>query len=187
MRRSSAFASKQEPRPGVHVAGVATRDELIPSHLRADDGMVRTKLAMLVVVLLQAGCGGVAPPDTATSERLVTTTVLDWHRQQAARDGDAACRLLTDKQKAAVVELHARISRAIGKSPPGDCSQAITRGSTSSQFQQLMLNTRVDAVRVEGERATATAHTTAAIDGIERRTPPVEIPLRWADGRWLID
>jgi hypothetical protein len=50
-----------------------------------------------------------------------------------------------------------------------------------------MLNTRVDAVRVEGERATATAHTTAAIDGIERRTPPVEIPLRWADGRWLID
>jgi hypothetical protein len=163
------------------------RVELTPIGVRADDGRVRTKLAILVVALLQAGCGGEAPPDAATSERLITTTVLDWHRLQAARDGDAACRLLTENQQAAVVELHASVARAIGKSPPEDCTQAIARGSTSTQFQQLMLNTRVDAVRVEGERATATAHTTATVGSIERQTAPVEIALRWADGRWLID
>jgi hypothetical protein len=137
--------------------------------------------------MLPAGCGGEAPPDASTSEQLITTAVLDWHRLQAARDGDAACNLLTDKQQGVLVDSRAKISRAIGQSPPQDCAQAIASGPTSAQFQQLMLNTQVDAVRVEGERATATAHTTATVNGIERRTPPAEIPLRWEDGRWLID
>jgi hypothetical protein len=167
---------------------VATRVDVKPSRLRADIEAVRRKVAMLVVVLLPAGCGGAAPPDAVTSEQLITTTVLDWHRLQAARDGGAACRLLTERRQAAVVELHARISRALGKSPPEDCAQAITHGSTSAQFQQLMLNTDVDGVRIEGERATATAHTTATTSGgVARQTPPAEIPLRWSDGRWLID
>jgi hypothetical protein len=42
-------------------------------------------------------------------------------------------------------------------------------------------------VRVSGERATATAHTSAVINGVVRQVPPVNIPLRWQDGHWLID
>jgi hypothetical protein len=49
-----------------------------------------------------------------------------------------------------------------------------------------MLNTEVDAVRVEGEEATATAHTTVTLGGVLQQMPPAPIGLRWVDGRWLI-
>lgn len=147
---------------------------------------MRRWVAVVVVVLLPAGCGEEAPPDVATSERLVTTTVLDWHRLQAAHDGEAACALLTEKQRTVIVDSRAAIMRAVGEPPTEDCAEAIARGPSSAQFQELMLNTEVDAVRVEGEQATATAHTTATIRGVPRRTPPARIGLRWVDGRWLI-
>jgi hypothetical protein len=45
------------------------------------------------------------------------------------------------------------------------------------------------AVRLDGERATATAtaHTRVVVRGVERQTPPVELHLVWSGGRWLID
>jgi hypothetical protein len=44
----------------------------------------------------------------------------------------------------------------------------------------------VDAVRLDGERATATVHTSAVANGVLRQIPPADIALRWDDGRWLI-
>ena len=57
----------------------------------------------------------------------------------------------------------------------------------SSRCAPPSLNTRVDAVRIEGERATATAHTSAVINGVVRQVPPADLRLRWEDGHWLMD
>lgn len=95
--------------------------------------------------------------------------------------------MLTESQQKVVVEQDERLARALNESPGGDCAQVISGYPRSEQFQQLMLNTQVDAVRVEGKRAVVTAHTSAASGGLVRQTPPAEIPLTWTDGRWLID
>ena len=52
---------------------------------------------------------------------------------------------------------------------------------------EILLYTRVAAVRVSGEHATATARTSALMGGLSGRLPRADIALRWADGRWLID
>lgn len=77
--------------------------------------------------------------------------------------------------------------KVAGEPPVKDCAEAISGRGGSAQFREQMLNTQVDAVRIDGEHATATAHTTATVGGVARQTRPAEIPLRWSDGRWLID
>ena len=112
--------------------------------------------------------------------------MLEWHRLQGAGDGVAACALLTDEQQAAAVKLDREMMNPT--EPARDCAAAIARyGGFSDSFRTLMLNTRVDAVRIDGDRATATAHTSTVVNGAARQTPAAQIPLRWVGGRWLID
>jgi hypothetical protein len=147
---------------------------------------MRALIAALGALVLLAGCGD-EPPDQATSRGMVETTILDWHRAQAAGDGKAGCRLLTEKGQAALLKGDRKIAAIVGTSAPGSCAQAVAKyGSFSDTFRQAMLNTRVDAVRLDGERATATVHTSAVANGVLRQIPPADIALRRDDGRWLI-
>ena len=57
----------------------------------------------------------------------------------------------------------------------------------SADAPEILLYTRVAAVRISGERATATAHTSALMGGLIGQLPRANIALRWADGHWLID
>jgi hypothetical protein len=149
---------------------------------------VRIGLALILAVALLAGCGNVPPPDEATSRQLVTATVLDWHRLQAAGDGGRACRLLTDEQQDALVKRDREFATIAGTEPPESCVDAVSRYARYSDgFRELMRNTQVDAIQIAGDRATATVHTSAVVKGAVQATPPAEIPVRWVDGRWLID
>jgi hypothetical protein len=149
---------------------------------------VRTRLLAVAALLLLGGCGNQPPPDEATSRELITTTVLDWHRLQAAGDGEAACRLLTDEQQAAVADTDRKLAASIGIAPPDSCVEAIARYKRfSDAFRDVMLSTQVDAVGIERDRARATVHTHVVINGAPRDTPPAQIGLRWVGGRWLID
>ena len=139
-------------------------------------------------LVLLAGCGGGPPPDDATSRGLVAKTVLDWHRAQADGDGEAGCELLTGKAQAKTVKFDRKLAAIGGNKPPENCVEAVaTALRGSARLRELMLNTRVDAVRIEGERATATAHTSAVINGVVRQVPPADLRLRWEDGHWLMD
>jgi hypothetical protein len=64
---------------------------------------MRIHVAALAALVLLSGCGHDPTPDAATSRGLVAKVVLDWHRAQAAGDGEAGCRLLTETQQAAMV------------------------------------------------------------------------------------
>ena len=153
----------------------------------ADALVMRALIGALGALGLLAGCGDEPPPDQATSRTMVETTILDWHRAQAAGDGKAGCRLLTEQGQAALVKGARKTAAIVGTSAPGSCAQAVAKyAAFSDTFRQAMLNTRVDAVRLDGERATATAHTSVVANGVLRQTPPADIGLRWDDGRWLI-
>jgi hypothetical protein len=147
---------------------------------------VRTLAAVLILAAL-AGCGS-RPPDEATSRDLVAQTVLDWHRLQAAGDGGAACALVTEKQQDAIVKLDRETMKSVGRPPRESCEEIVDGyAGMPDGFRQLMLSTQVDSVAVDGDHATVTAHTQAAVGGVTRQTEPTEIPLRWDDGRWRID
>jgi hypothetical protein len=148
---------------------------------------MRAALAALAAVVLLAGCGGEPLPDEATSRAMVERTVLDWHRFQAEGNGEAGCRLLTEEQQEGAVESDREIAELIGTEAADDCAEAVAKIKRfSDTARQLFLNTQVDAVRLEGERATATVHTSAVVNGATHVTQPVDIPLRWDGGRWLI-
>ena len=57
----------------------------------------------------------------------------------------------------------------------------------SDSYRSLMLATVVDAVTVQGDRATATVHTNATLSGVLHTTEPVPLTLRWDGGRWRMD
>ena len=118
---------------------------------------------------------------------MVETTILAWHRAQAAGDGEAGCRLLTENGQAALLKSDRKTAALVGSKPPGSCAQAVAKyAAFSDSFRQVMLNTRVDAVRLDDRRATATVHSSALLRGVMRQIPPADIGLRWEDGRWLI-
>jgi len=150
---------------------------------------MRACLTAVAATIALAGCGDAPLPDEATSRLLVEQVVLDWHRFQADGNGESGCRLLTGERQDAMAELHREIAASIEGDPvPEDCTAAVaTYASFPDSARQMLRDTRVDTVRLDGERATATAHTTVVLRGVERQTPPVELPLVWSDGRWLID
>jgi hypothetical protein len=70
-----------------------------------------------------------------------------------------------------------------GKRSPDSCLEAVANYTGfSARAREILLNTRVDAVRVSGERATATAHTSAVINRVVRQVPPVNIPCAGRTG-----
>ena len=148
---------------------------------------MRIRIAALAAVVLLSGCGHDPPPGAAMSRGLVAKAVLDWNRAQAAGDGEAGCRLLTGAQQAAIVRSGRRLATRRETRSPDGCVEAVSLMGFSADAPEILLSTRVDAVRISGERATATAHTTAVLGGLIGQVPPVNFTLRWIDGRWLID
>lgn len=150
---------------------------------RADVCNMRIRVAALAVAVLLSGCGH-DPPPGATSRGLVAKVVLDWDRARAGGDGEPGCRLLTQAQQAAIVRSGRRLAAIGGTRSPASCVEAVT---FMGPAPEVLLFTRVDAVRISGERATATARTTALSNGLRGQGPPVNITLRWSDGHWLIE
>jgi hypothetical protein len=80
-----------------------------------------------------------------------------------------------------------KLAKSIGTPAPGDCEEMIAERPRSDSYRSLMLATVVDAVAVQGDRATATVHTSATLSGVLRTTEPVPLTLRWDGGRWRMD
>ena len=147
---------------------------------------MRTTLALILIAGLSAGCGDEAPPpDVATSEQLVRSAVLEYHRLQAAGDAKGACDMVTETTRKAVVKQGATLAKALGQGPADSCAEALAL-QLVPQSREMLGRTEVEAVRVEGERAWVTAHTRAELNGVLQPTPATDIALRWSDGRWLI-
>lgn len=97
-----------------------------------------------MIVAALAGCGS-QPPDAAASRELVAKAVLDWHRLQAAGDGEAACGLLSEEQQDVIVKRDRETMAAIGAPARESCVEIIDGyAGFSDSFRQLMLNTQVD-------------------------------------------
>ena len=149
---------------------------------------MRVHVAALAVGVLLSGCANGPPADEAASRGLVQKTLLDWHRAQAAGDGEAGCRMLTEKRQAGMVKADRELSATIGRVPADSCVGVVANyAQHSDQFRELMRNSRVDSVHLNGERATAIMHTSVVLNGVTRDTPPASLALRWDDGRWLVD
>jgi hypothetical protein len=149
---------------------------------------VRIRLAIVAAVGLLSGCGGTPPPDEATSRALVRQVVLDWHRDLAAGDGEAGCALLTEAQQDQMVDFDRNLAKTIGTDGADTCADAVSKtGEISESGKQVLLNTQVDSVAIHGDHATVVVHSSAVLGGIARPVGAVDIPLRWEDGRWLID
>jgi hypothetical protein len=149
---------------------------------------MRIRLVLVAVVGLLSGCGGSPPPDEATSRALVQQVVLDWHRDLAAGDGEAGCALLTEAQQNQMVDFDRNLAKTIGTDGADTCADAVSKtGAISEPGKQVLLNTHVDSIAIHGDRATAVVHSSAVLGGISQPVGEVDIPLRWEDGRWLID
>ena len=148
---------------------------------------MRTRLPALAAIVLVAGCGHDRRPDAVTSRGSVAKVVLDWHRARAAGDGEAACRLLTEANQTAMVRAGRGLAALGSMRSPDNCLEAVTLMGFSPVAPEVLLDTHVDAVSISGDRAAATARTSAVIDGLMGQVSLVHITLRWADGRWLID
>jgi hypothetical protein len=153
-----------------------------------DTAMRRRLLVPIVAVLALTGCGETGPPDAATSRKLITQTVIDWHRFQATGRGDAACKLATNEEQERTVKFQRNLAASTGRPAPDSCEEAMANEPTSlADFRDLMMNVRVDAVQIDGDHATATTHTSAIVNGASVDTPPAQLKLRWENGRWLMD
>jgi hypothetical protein len=122
------------------------------------------------------------------SRHLATKTVLDYHRLQAENEGAASCALLTEEAQAARVTADQRIAATLGEAPPESCEQAVEQYLVSPAYREAMYNTTVDSIQIDGTRATAQVHTVVpTTTGVSYQLQPVELQLRWVDGRWLLD
>jgi hypothetical protein len=152
---------------------------------------MRPLLAALAATLLLAGCGGGSPPDAATSRTQIEQTVLEVQRAIAAGDGATACERLTEHAREQTVESDRKIRVDISGGEPADsCEEAVEKGAyiyAKGTGREMQANVVVDAVDVQGERATATMHTSATLNGTLRTLPPWTAQLRWDDGRWRMD
>jgi hypothetical protein len=92
-----------------------------------------------------------------------------------------------EAQQAAIVRSGRRLATIRETHSPDGCVEAVTFMGFSTDMPEVLLNTRVDAARISGERGAATAHTSAVLAGLIGQVPPVNITLLWVDGHWLID
>ena len=141
---------------------------------------MRTRLAAVLVLLLvlAAGCGAGSPPDPATSEQQIRQTAIDFNVLAAQGDGDGACDLLTPEKRDGWMD--SRFMKMLGETLPPevhDCASwwGWMGPRLPAAGRAMFLNTQVSAVRLDGERATATYATGGTI------------ALRWSDGRWRLD
>jgi hypothetical protein len=102
---------------------------------------MRTRLPALAAVVLVAGCGHDPPPDAATSRGSVAKVVLDWHRAQAAGDGEAACRLLTEAHQTAMVRSGRRVAALGGTRTSDNRVEAVTFTGFSLEASEVLLDT----------------------------------------------
>jgi hypothetical protein len=128
---------------------------------------------VLGVSLALFGCGGDDPPDRATSDAQIRRAVVDYNVLAAQGRGEASCEHLTKEKRE-------KVSDAL---VPEEMRDQITDCASfwdwlgprmSPAGRQVMLNTLVDLVTIDGERATATT------------TNGVVVNLRWEDGAWRI-
>jgi hypothetical protein len=153
---------------------------------RTDAGRVRMLLPLVAAVALLTGCRSSPPDEDAVNRALVSDTVLQWHALQVARD-PKACELVTDHAVEEMLAFERKTASAVGTAAPSDCEAMIAARPDSESYRALMLATVVDAVEVEGSRATATVHTSVTLRGVARSTDPVPLELRWDSGRWRLD
>ena len=139
-----------------------------------------------ILAALVAGCGSGPVEDESVNRQLVTDTVLNWHRMRADKD-PAACELVTENALDEMLELQRKLASTIGSEPARDCETMIALEPDFLAYQELLRNTVVDAVAIDGERASVTAHTNGVVNGVPRAASPAEITLRWDGGRWRID
>jgi hypothetical protein len=132
------------------------------------------QLCVLGVSLSVLGCGGGSAPDEATSEEQIRQVVVEYNVAAAEGRGEAACELQVEEKRDDVDPALV---------PPGmeerltDCASYWdwTGPRLPAAGRQVMLETQVASVSIDGETATATATNGAAFD------------LRWIDGAWQLD
>jgi hypothetical protein len=138
---------------------------------------VSSKFVQLCVVsalLSVLGCGGGSPPDEATSEAQIRRVVVNYNVAAAEGRGEAACELRVEEKRDDVDPALV---------PPGmedeltDCASywEWTGPRLPAAGRQVMLETQVAAVSIDGETATATGTNGAVFN------------LRWTDGAWKLD
>src|SRR5215207_10133728 len=145
---------------------------------------MRARFATATAVVLLAGCGSGSPPDEATSRSQIEQTVLDVHRYEREGNGEAACGLFTEDTREKTVESDRKVR---ADKPAESCEEAIEKQAyvySLGSAGEIMRNVVVDAVQIDGERATATTHTSAHQNGVLVQIPPTTFQFRWEDGRW---
>jgi hypothetical protein len=126
------------------------------------------KLCLLSISLFPLACGASSPPDQSASEAQIRRVVVNYNLLAAQGRGEEACKLKINQKMAPAIP---HISGV-----PENCSQFVDwfGPRMSPQVRQIMLDTQVATVNINGNRATATTTNGARMD------------LRWVDGTWKL-
>jgi hypothetical protein len=132
-------------------------------------------LSLLISLLAPLGCGGAgSPPDRATSDEQIRQVVVGYNVRAATGQGEAACDLMTEEKRERVDPVLV----------PSDLREELSDCASYWNWmgprlppagRQVMVETQVATVSIEGEKATATTTNGAGFS------------LRWVDGAWKLD
>ena len=136
---------------------------------------MRRTAALATVLLSGAGCGGGEKESARVgSDQAARSTMTSYFEALAARDGQAACNLITEDERERL------LSKAAA---PVDCPAAVTEtmAALPRYLRRSLADVRIGPATVEGDRATVTvAHRDLLPDG-------KDASLVANDGQWLID